>query len=160
MILRSLIPIFFVVITMSSLYGQKEDFQWVFGDRYVTFPPIYYGSVVDFNNTPVAVEGRLDGIESFNGSNTAISSEGGQLLFYTNGVQIYDRRHTLMKNGDTLSPTELTYFLIEEEEGSGIEQNVLVLPWPGRDSTYFLMHHNTPYRYSTDEAPEDRKSVV
>lgn len=73
-----------------SVLAQKEANVWYFGDS----------AGVDFNQNPPAP--LLDGmIDTYEGCAT-ISSEQGRLLFYTDGITVYNGRHRVMQNGQGL----------------------------------------------------------
>ncbi|HRE37147.1 MAG TPA: PKD domain-containing protein [Chitinophagaceae bacterium] len=59
-------------------------------------------------------------------SSTAISDSTGKLLFYTNGVTVYNRLHQVMLNGDNLKGNESAC------------QGALITPMPGSDSLYYI----------------------
>ncbi|HMC01900.1 MAG TPA: hypothetical protein VKN14_12765, partial [Flavobacteriaceae bacterium] len=71
-------------------FPQKESANWYFGG--------FAG--LDFNSgTPVPhVDGKLETQEGC----ATISDVNGNLLFYTNGVQVFDRHHSVMPNGNDL----------------------------------------------------------
>jgi hypothetical protein len=74
-----------VVISIS--YAQKETYNWYFG-RYAG---------LNFNGKTVKslTNGKLNTIEGC----TAISSNSGMLLFYTDGITIWNKNHEIMQNG-------------------------------------------------------------
>lgn len=83
--------VFFVLLLTSSIaYSQKESAFWYFGQ--------YAG--LDFNSgSPVVLtDGQLN---TFEGCAT-ISDCNGSLLFYTDGIKVWDRQHTIMTNGTGL----------------------------------------------------------
>ena len=58
-----------------------------------------------------------------------ISDRAGNLLFYSDGYFIWNRNHERMKDNGILS--------IIGDNGDGTQTGVIV-PWPGRDSLYFV----------------------
>jgi len=79
--------IFFMVL---SGYSQQEAANWYFGDR----------AGLTFNTgSPIALtNGELNQLEGC----ASISTSNGVLLFYTNGVVIYNANHQIMANGSGL----------------------------------------------------------
>ncbi|MES1218601.1 MAG: PKD domain-containing protein, partial [Bacteroidota bacterium] len=72
-----------------------------------------------------------------------ISDDNGQILFYTNGVTVYNRQHKVMLNGNNLSGN------------LSATQSCIIVPVPGNDSIYYIfttdaVENNfvTGYRYS------------
>ena len=101
---------------LSILHGftQKQANTWYFGT--------HVG--LDFNQTPpVALN---NGIANSQEGSATISDNNGNLLFYTNGGIVANRKHGLMKNGGgllgDLSSTD----------------NAVIVPSPGNDSIYYL----------------------
>jgi hypothetical protein len=74
--------------------GQKENRIWYFGGGCSTSGG---GAGLDFNSgSPVVL---LNSIMPKTEGSAVQSDRNGQLLFYSDGVNIYDRTHTLMFNG-------------------------------------------------------------
>ena len=122
---------------MTSTFAQsKHDYNWVFG--YDNGPNgTYKKSIVDFDNNRSIKHFDSDLIRmSFN--NASISDTEGNLLFYTNGCQVYDSTHHLMMNGDSINFNE--YY---EEFCDGYadgKQNTIILPDPAYDDGYYIFH--------------------
>jgi hypothetical protein len=57
---------------------------------------------------------------------SSISNQFGDLLFYTNGINVWDRNHILMPNGSGLLG------------GFSSTQSVQIIPKPGSSSTYYI----------------------
>jgi WD40-like Beta Propeller Repeat len=94
-------------------HGQKYGNVWQLG----------YHIGMDFNNCdPVLVAGANDGFEGC----AAISDGNGQLLFYTNSDQVWDRAHNVMPNGNLMS-------------AGGTLSQVLIIPKPGSTTIYFII---------------------
>ncbi|MDQ3191834.1 MAG: gliding motility-associated C-terminal domain-containing protein [Bacteroidota bacterium] len=97
-----------------SLKAQKENNYWYFGNN----------AGLDFNNgTPVAL---TDGELITNEGCATVSDYAGNLLFYTDGVNVWDRLHTRMLNGDSLMGD------------SSSTQSALIVKKPRADSIYYI----------------------
>ncbi|NQY07407.1 MAG: gliding motility-associated C-terminal domain-containing protein [Flavobacteriaceae bacterium] len=110
------INLVFVFLTLNffSAYSQGEANIWYFGNR----------AGLDFNSgIPVAL---TDG-ELVTGEGCAtISNASGQLLFYTDGITVWDRNHTIMPNG-----TGLTGHPSSTQSG-------IIVPKPGDPNIYYV----------------------
>ncbi len=131
----------------THFFGQGETSNWYFGN----------GAGITFNNdgsvTPVT-NGKLD---TFEGCAT-ISDSFGDLLFYTDGIIVYNRNHEVMQNGGNLlgDPSST--------------QSALIVPKPGDPDIFFIFtvdtsaFENDPDRglnYSTvDVSLNDGKGAV
>ncbi len=111
-----LISLLFPTLT----FGQGETSNWYFGN----------GAGISFNNdgsvTPVT-NGKLD---TFEGCAT-ISDSFGNLLFYTDGIIVYDQDHKVMQNGGNLlgDPSST--------------QSALIVPKPGDPNIFFIFTVDT-----------------
>jgi len=116
-------------------YGVEEQIynQWYFGER----------AGIDFNNGPVAI---LDGNNQDAEEGCAtISDVNGDLLFYTNGVTIWNREHEVMANGDNIGGDEQS------------AQNSLIMPFAGDETLFYVFTTEQVYG---DEAYALRYSIV
>ncbi len=108
-----------IVITLFLLYStfifsQKEANIWYFG----------WGAGLDFNSgSPVPL---IDGaLIAYEGCST-MSDSNGNLLFYTNGVKIYNRNHILMPQGDGIG-------------GNNSSTNSsIIVPSPSNPTLYYI----------------------
>lgn len=96
-------------------FAQNQNNVWYFGDS----------AGVDFNTgTPVA---RLDGALYSNEAASSISNpRTGKLLFYTDGITIWNANHRTMPNGFGLTGH------------TSITQGVLIVPIPGDSNRYYV----------------------
>ena len=62
-----------------------------------------------------------------------ISDKQGQLLFYTNGKNVWNRNHQRMPNGFGLNGSEV------------VNQNSIIIPLPQSDHLYYLFTINAYY---------------
>lgn len=94
------------------------------------------GSGLNFNtNPPTALSnGRLLALE---GCAAASDPFTGQLLFYTNGIYVYNRNHVQMPNGFGLFADEST------------TQGALIVPRPGNKNQYYIFTHGGGFGVTT-----------
>ncbi len=107
--------VFFLFGCMSeALYAQGEGNIWYFGNK----------AGLDFNTTPPTP--LLDGQVNTSEGCASISDPSGSLLFYTDGIKVWDRTHTQMPNG---------FGLLGDPSSA---QSGVIIPMPGNDSIYYL----------------------
>ncbi|UTW62062.1 gliding motility-associated C-terminal domain-containing protein [bacterium SCSIO 12741] len=109
----------FVLLTLfgcSNLFAQKEANWWFFGQN----------AGIDFStiSSPVSVTGSA--MSTVEGCASISDKKSGQLLFYTDGVQVWDRRHQRMPNGIGL------------KGHSSAAQSALIVPDPAGSSRYYI----------------------
>ena len=70
----------------------------------------------------------------------SMCDQNGKLLFYTNGINVYNNTGNIMVNGDSLSaPSE--YYSQVLQIGIPSRQGVVILPKPGDTSLYYIFHY-------------------
>lgn len=110
--MRYLLICFTLIST--SLSAQKEGNWWFFGNT----------SSLDFSiNPPIVSSGS--GMFTYDNS-SAVSDQNGQLLFYTNGVSVWDRFNNVMTNGSGL---------LGSNSGG---QSALIVPQPNSNLYYIF----------------------
>ena len=102
-------------VSVSPLFAQKQNNVWYFGNH----------AGVHFNSAaPVALtNGALSTVE---GCASIADKTSGKLLFYTDGVSVWNKQHTRMPNGKGLYGH------------SSSTQSALIVPMP-RDSTKYYI---------------------
>ncbi len=115
--------LFFILICFFLIHAnaQKEANNWFFGEN--------AGLSFD-SGSPVAVSGGALFTEE---GCTSISDSNGVLLFYTNGVYVYNKSHMQMPNG----------FGLHGDQSS--TQSAIIVPKPGSSDIFYIftvMHHN------------------
>uniref|UniRef100_UPI00404808ED PKD domain-containing protein n=1 Tax=Flavobacterium sp. TaxID=239 RepID=UPI00404808ED len=126
--MKKYLSILFLLLGLFS-QAQGEANNWYFGQN----------AAVTFNSgTPVAL---LDSaMQAYEGCAT-LSDANGQLLFYTDGMNVYDRTHTIMVNGSGL----LGHW--------DSTQSGTIVPLPGSTTLYYVFTLDRQaqangYRYS------------
>lgn len=98
---------------IQAAYAQQEINNWFFG----------YNSGLNFSSgVPVATPGSL---RSWEGC-SSISDRNGNLLFYTDGIAVWNKMHQVMPNGANLSGDTLC------------TQSALITGYPGNDSLFYI----------------------
>lgn len=136
------LTIFLVTLFMwSTLSSQsKRDYYWPEGPRKLESSTDIRGMAFDFNTLPLSPELR-DSDLGFNRTIASICDEEGKLMFYTNGCQVANWTHEFMENGDSLNFTSYyTDWLNGCESGYLSRQDILILPDPGSQSGYYIIH--------------------
>jgi len=107
---------YFAFCNLHFATAQKHNNIWYFGK----------GAGIDFTTgTPVAL---TNGALYTDEAAAVISDSSGNLLFYSNGVKVWNAQHQLMENGDSLT-------------GCWSTSQALIVPKPGiEDSIYYLFY--------------------
>lgn len=131
----------FFIVTINILLAQNQANIWYFGQ--------FAG--LDFNSgTPrVLNNGALNTDEGC----ATISNAFGQLMFYTDGMTVWNRRHLPMPNGSDLMGNRSS------------TQSAVAVPKPGNDSIYYLFtvdNYAGPngFRYSVIDMSRDNGNGV
>lgn len=119
----------FILNLTTLIYSQQEANVWYFGNN----------AGLDFNSgSPVALlNGQLDTQESCG----SIADTSGQLLFYTDGMSVFNRNHVVMPNGSGLLGQ------------SSSSQSGTIVPAPGSTTLFYIFTtdregHPNGFRYS------------
>ncbi|CDF79024.1 PKD domain-containing protein [Formosa agariphila KMM 3901] len=108
------------LIVVTQAHSQQESANWFFGEK----------AALSFNsNSPVSIANSS--LETHEGSAT-ISDEQGNLLFYTDGVTIWDKRNRAMPNG---------YNLFGNKSST---MSALIIPKPGTINRYYVFTIDEP----------------
>lgn len=100
-------------------FNQKYEANWVFGD---SAGLNFNDGIISYFNSSI-----LDGEAA-----ASISDSLGNLLFYTNGQNVWNKNHEIMPNGDSLEIGLVGDFVSSETQG------VLILPKPDTPNFYYI----------------------
>lgn len=116
------ICLLFLLLVAFSAKAQNEDNIWVMGD--------YAG--LDFNGpAPVPIQ---TGMNAQNKPSASVCATNGDLLFYTNGYQIFNRNDQIMPNGDSI-----IFFLQPPLSGNwNYLKRPAITPMPGTSGKYYV----------------------
>ncbi len=135
--LRFIVMSLFLLFGITFSFAQKETNIWYFGS--------FAG--LDFNSdSPSAlVDGKFS---SFN-SSASIADENGNLMFYTNGVTVWNKIHQVMQNSTT--PVYTDYGYVWSPVIYTQEHYPLIIPKPDTPMIYFLLTSSYPEGFSYSE---------
>tara|TARA_R100001369_G_scaffold20091_1_gene36544 strand:- start:16662 stop:19373 length:2712 start_codon:yes stop_codon:yes gene_type:complete len=104
----------------SAFYAQNEGAYWYFGNQ----------AALNFNSgSPVPVSNAK--LTTLEGSAT-ISDRNGNLLFYTDGMMVYDRNHNIMPNGAGL------------KGNLSSSQSAIIVPKPENPTIFYIITVDKP----------------
>ena len=103
-----------IVVLSTILSAQGEASNWYFGRN----------AGISFNEG--TVNPLVDGAIQTNEGCASISNSKGELLFYTDGILIWDRNHNVMPNGSNLLGNKSS------------TQSAVIVPKPNSDSIYYI----------------------
>ncbi|PRP65893.1 T9SS type B sorting domain-containing protein [Nonlabens agnitus] len=97
-----------------QVYAQQQANNWYFGDK----------AGITFNQgEPVALtDSQMFSLEGC----SAISDRDGNLMFYSNGMEVWDRNHNVMPNGSGLLGDIST------------TQSGIIVPYPGKEDLFYI----------------------
>ncbi|WP_430902459.1 hypothetical protein, partial [Paraflavitalea sp. sgz302552] len=126
--MKVLLMILISTFMVSFCWAQKENNVWNFG----------YGVQANFNSgNPVFEPGSQ--LNSWEGC-SSISDRNGNLLFYSDGMNVWDRSNAIMQNGNLLQGDTISTI------------SSLIVPFPGSNTLYYLFTIN-----SLESKPGDLK---
>ncbi|MDJ1481044.1 T9SS type A sorting domain-containing protein [Cytophagaceae bacterium YF14B1] len=115
--LRRILPIFLFLSLLVPCLAQKEATYWYFGRK----------QGFDFSNGTPIIDRNSDML-TVRGCVTMSDKNTGELLFYSNGRNVWNRFHQRMPN---------SHFFSEECSGP-VPQSALIVPVPESESLYYL----------------------
>lgn len=119
--MKKVLLFIYTVFIGSAGFAQKQTDKWYFGQ----------GCAIDFSTgTATVIPSGNPAYAPTEGCST-MSDASGNLLFYTDGMTVYDKTHSVMANGTGL------------DGGNSSTQAALIVPQPGSASLYYV--------FTTDE---------
>ncbi|WGD33955.1 T9SS type B sorting domain-containing protein [Olleya sp. YS] len=112
-----------------SFVAQNEAANWYFGNN----------AGINFDTNTNAVTAVLDGQLATDEGCTSISDGNGDLLFYTDGITVYNQNHAIMPNGNSLKGNPSS------------TQSAIIIPKPADSDIYYIFTVDTEFQNTTDE---------
>jgi gliding motility-associated-like protein len=125
---RYIIFILFLCSNINAI-AQQHDKKWVFG----------YRAGLDFNTSPptpfIFNNAATSTIYSQGEADANVCDKDGNILFYTNGTQIYNRNQSLMPNGNDIVPIAPIGIYTATNSAS---QGTIIVPMPTDTNIYYV----------------------
>ncbi|WP_397363348.1 T9SS type B sorting domain-containing protein [Olleya sp. R77988] len=118
-----------ILLCSYTFVAQNEAANWYFGNN----------AGINFDTNTNAVTAVLDGQLSTDEGCTSISDGNGDLLFYTDGITVYNQNHFVMANGNGL------------EGNPSSTQSAIIIPKPGDPDIYYIFTQSTTFSGGSDE---------
>jgi len=112
--IRLLVAIILLFLSTSLSFAQKEAENWYFGN---------YAGLKFSQADPVPM---FDGIMQTDEGCTTVSDTAGNLIFYTDGVRVFNRQHRMMPSARNLAGNPSS------------TQSSLVIQWPTRTDRFLI----------------------
>jgi len=109
----------------AAALAQKQDFVWPLCKKVNDAIPGVTGlGLVNFHNWEFGTS-HIDRTPDFYLTHGSICNEAGELLFYTNGIRVWNQEHEQMENGFGLNPGSVA----NGHDGVGypLEQGAMIL---------------------------------
>lgn len=120
MICRVIIFSLVILLAQLTTQAQLQDNNWCFG----------YGAGVTFTSPPDSFSSQIASVESV----AAVSHRTtGELLFYTDGYQVWDTTHNLMQNGKRIGDDSISH---------SAAQGAVIIPFANDDDKYYVFSLN------------------
>ena len=129
----------FLLVSSLTVEAQREN-NWIIGAGHgypnvsVSFNNGIFSDTITGHNIPMGA------------TKACISDTSGNLLFYTNGIDVYTSQHDTMQNGMGLNPSTFTFQ--NQNNGLNIIQSCLILPIPDSSNLYYLFHYTIDTLYT------------
>jgi PKD repeat protein len=138
------LTVFILLLSCSSLFSQGEAAHWYFGNG--------AGLIFDTNTDTVSPTSAASSTINTNEGCSSISDSNGNLLFYTDGRNVWDKNHQIMSNADYNNGNGLLGDPSSTSSG-------LIIPRPGNPDNYYVFtvdepHHNNAWAYP-NQGPAD-----
>lgn len=113
----------------SFTYSQNEAANWYFGNN----------AGINFDTSTNTVTTLTDGQLATDEGCTSISDTDGELLFYTDGITVFNKNHQVMSNGANLKGNPSS------------TQSAIIVPKPQDPDIYYIFTVDTEYQENPDE---------
>ena len=138
--MKKILHIMLLCTISLNLVAQRYDNNWWIGkfSYYHSTQPEYGNMRVNFSTGIPQVAYDSTSMNFFVTNATISDPNTGRVLFYSNGISIYDSTNQMMLNGDRIN-----YGFIWQQNttmGYTLPQGMFVLPKPNSTTEYYLIH--------------------
>ncbi len=120
------------------MFSQQEAANWMFG--YPEYQHPQYGTAL-LHIDSISKESKkyLFYQVPFESTSASISNNLGELLFYTNGCNVYNEKGQVIENGDQINPGK-QHNTMCENYGYPVPSGAIIVPYPKHPNQYILIH--------------------
>lgn len=112
----------FILSIVLNINSQDQNANWYFGNQ----------AGLNFTDTTQEPKALIDGAMNTDGGSASISDNEGNLLFYSNGINVWGANHQIIKNGTGLYGS------------TTVSQSVLIVPNPTEENEYYIFTNQGP----------------
>jgi hypothetical protein len=127
-----------LMLFFTSANAQKHDKNWLISGSSNTSP----SSKISFSNNVLVIDTVFRNMAILK-TNLAMSDSLGNLIFYTNGIQINNAQYQLIQNGDSLNPGQVADS--NRPVGYPYMENIISIPHPNQANKYYIFHQGVSY---------------
>lgn len=117
------------LLLVSFVHSQNEASNWYFGNN----------AGINFDLSTNTVTALTNGQLATDEGCTSISDGNGDLLFYTDGITVYNKNHQVMANGNGLKGNPSS------------TQSAIIIPKPQDSDIYYIFTVDTEFQGNPDE---------
>ena len=121
--------------------GQNHDYIWYYGWSNGNSHPDFAGGVIDFNTNPPQARPQRRPVDLKLYGHIMTDSFGASVLYYSDGLRIYNNQNQVMENGDTINPGY--WWELSNPQPYVSHISGLSIPYPGRINEYLYFHQRT-----------------
>ncbi len=129
-----------LLLIHTAIISQNHDYYWPMGYDSFQNDTTYGRTVIDFREDPPSVY-REDRELNISSTMASFCDSAGNILFYTNGIQMIGSNHERIENGDSLNTGY--YASLDYHSGYKVNHSEFFLPKPGNEDTLLLFHEST-----------------
>ena len=116
---KYLLSVILLFGVLPNTFAQQQNANWYFG----------YQAGINFNDGTAPSTLLTDGAMNAPAGCTSVSNDFGDLLFYTNGVTVWNKNHVPMSNGNLIGDVN-------------VSQSVVVIPNPANIDQYYIFSNS------------------
>lgn len=134
--IKCFLTIIILLVFLNISFSQLYDYNWLigYGGGINNHDTNFGMNHINFDTFPASLEYIMEGELGFNENSITMSDNFGEILFYTNGEEVYNSLHIPMENGNNLVPPSGLF-------GQIAPQNIFSIPFPGTKDSFLLIYH-------------------
>ena len=138
--------------------SQNHDYIWYYGYNNDWEFPTFHGGEISFITNPPTASPKYRPVNMQLYGHVMADSTGTEVLYYSNGLHIYNRENEIMLNGDTINYN--TWWEVCYPDPYISFSSGLSIPYPGRQNEYLYFHQPIEPRFDTVFLPVDGVSYT